>query len=403
MTTPAEFTPEYVSAHSPKEELLYHDFLSCGEPYRSMRQNNPWLAPPDLTRPLEWGAGRYWDTTVARKHPYWSKYDLPRPSKQIGQLREDIREWGYCLIEDAMSAEQCKVFYDRLWQQAEGEKAAKVYLKNPAGQMVNTLVNKGECFALCIEQNPKAVQAGPVIEQIMNETLGMSWICHSFVAIGADPGGYPQHLHMDQGPLSPWMTVEAPALFNTMYIPQDMDELNGGTLLIPGSHKIMSAAGSGGKVGVLPPAINLEARAGTVMLFDGRLLHGAGANRSSKRRFAAVMSNVKVWMRTQENWVVSVAPEVLAAASPKLRQRMGLQAYTSGSTIEGFGMGGTGRAGDVGGDISLFREAYDRGEYTRVGPLGLDSAPEELAKPYTIKAAIAKLRQARQDRRMGRA
>src|SRR6476619_622297 len=103
MTIPAEFTPEYVSAHSLAGERLYESFLSSGEPYRSMRQNNPWLEPPDLRRPLEWGTGRYWDTTIARKHPYWSKQDLPRPTKQIRQLREDLREWGYCLIEDAMS------------------------------------------------------------------------------------------------------------------------------------------------------------------------------------------------------------------------------------------------------------------------------------------------------------
>jgi hypothetical protein len=38
-----------------------------------MHRNNPWLAPPDMREPLEWGTGRYWDTTVARKHPYWGK------------------------------------------------------------------------------------------------------------------------------------------------------------------------------------------------------------------------------------------------------------------------------------------------------------------------------------------
>ena len=96
-----------------------------------------------------------------------------------------------------------------------------------------------------------------------------------------------------------------------MYIPQDINEKNGGTLVIPGSHRILIEAGSGGKVGKLPPAINLEAKAGTVMLFDGRMLHGTGVNRTDKQRFVATMSNVKAWTRTQENWVISVAPDVL--------------------------------------------------------------------------------------------
>jgi hypothetical protein len=192
---------------------------------------------------------------------------------------------------------------------------------------------------------------------------------------------------MDQGPLSPWITQEAPALVNTMYIPQDINEENGGTLVIPGSHRIMIEAGSDGQIGELPPAINLEAKAGTIMLFDGRLLHGTAVNKSNKPRFVATMSNVKSWMRTQENWVISVAPEILKNASPKLLHRIGLQALTYGSTIEGFGLGASGRIGDKWGAIQQFRVAYDEGNYQRVRELSAASTPEELSKDYTVRSA----------------
>jgi hypothetical protein len=79
-------------------------------------------------------------------------------------------------------------------------------------------VNKGDCFARCIEQDPEAVQAGPIIEQLADEVLGKGWICHSFLAISADPDRYPQRVHMDQGSLMPWIPAEAPVLLNTMYI-----------------------------------------------------------------------------------------------------------------------------------------------------------------------------------------
>jgi ectoine hydroxylase-related dioxygenase (phytanoyl-CoA dioxygenase family) len=395
MTIPIEFSTEYVRENSPEPELRYASFLKSGEPFRSMMKNNPWLRPPDAGKPLPWGTQRYWDTTVARKHPYWSEFKLPQPTRDIRTLRRDLYDWGYCLIEDGLSRDQCDAFYRRLCEQAEGERAAGVYNKGSSGQMVNTLVNKGACFRGCIEQHPDAVQAGPVIEQIMDETLGPGWICHSFLAIGSDPGGHPQGLHIDQGPLAPWITEEAPALVNTMYIPQDVDEVNGGTLIIPGSHKILIKAGSGGEIGALPPAVNLEAKAGTVMLFDGRILHGTGANRGDKRRYVAVMSNVKSWMRTQENWVVSVSPEILAGASDKLRHRMGLQALTYGATVEGFGLGAPGRVGDVWGDITPFREAYDRGEYQRIPELAPDSPAELLNRQYTVKLATERMRAAR--------
>ena len=131
------------------------------------------------------------------------------------------------------------------------------------------------------------------------------------------------------------------------------------------------------------------------MLFDGRILHGTGVNRSDTDRYVAVMSNVKSWMRTQENWVVSVAPDVLAGASAKLRHRMGLQAVTYGATIEGFGMGAPGRIGDPWGDIEVFRSAMDEGRYERVRALSIDASDEVLNRDYTIKAANARVREAR--------
>jgi hypothetical protein len=181
-----------------------------------------------------------------------------------------------------------------------------------------------------------------------------------------------------------------------MYILEDVNEVNGGTLVIPGSHKIMAAAGSGGYIGTLPPTINLEAPGGTIMIFDGRLLHGTGANRSDQRRFVATMSNVKSWMRTQENWVISVRPEVLADASPKLLHRIGLQALTYGATVEGFGLGARGRIGDRWGAIKAFRSAYDRGEYVRVGELSRNSAPAELQADYTLRQVTLAAHQASQ-------
>ena len=386
MKTIPEFSAEHIAENSNPEDSIFHDFLNSKEPYESMFKNNPWMIPPNQKRPLEWGEN-YWNTTVARKHPYWKGHDLPKPTKNIHTLREDLKEWGYFLIEEALSKEQTKAFMSRILDQAEGEKLAGVKAMSPTGQYIHTLINKGEIFGKCIEQHPDAVQAGPLIEQLLNETLGSGWICHSFLSNGADPGGYPQGMHMDQGPLVPWITEEAPALVNTMYIPQDVNEENGGTLIIPKSHKIMIEAGSAGKIGKLPPTVNLEAKAGTIMIFDGRILHGTGVNKTNERRFVATMSNVKSWMRTQENWSLSVAPEIIKNASPKLLHRMGLQAIVYGATMEGFGMGARGKVGDVWGNMQPFRIAYDEGEYERVRELSPRSSKEELSKNYTVGQA----------------
>ena len=389
MTEIKEFTQEYIDKNSPDKDKLFKQFLDSQEPYTSIFKNNPWLLPPDFKKPLESG-DHFWNTTVGRKHPYWKNKNLPKPTKEIKQIRKDFKKWGYALIEEGMSKKQCKVFIDRLLEQAEGEKLANVNSLTPSGQYVHTLINKGKVFRQCIEQDIEAVQAGTLIENFLNETLGKGWICHSFLANGAEEGYYPQVLHIDQSPLSPWITEEAPALVNTLYIPQDVNEENGGTLIIPGSHKNIIKAGSNGNVGKLNPAINLEASAGTIMLFDGRLLHGTGVNKTSKIRFVAAMSNVKSWMRSQENWIISVDPEIIKNASPKLLHRMGMQAVTYGGTIEGFGMGAAGKVDESRGSIKYFREAFDEGEYIRVGQLSSTSPKSDLKKNYTLRQAIKK-------------
>ena len=390
MTQIKQFSQEYIEKNTPEKDMLFKSFLDSQEPYTSIFKNNPWLAPPNFKKPLSKKKVHYWNTTVGRKHPYWKTKKLPTPTKEIKQIRKDFKKWGYALIEDGMSKDQCHLFIERLLEQAQGEKLAGVNSMTPSGQYVHTLINKGEMFRGCIEQDPSHVQAGVLIENFLNETLGTGWICHSFLANGAEKGYYPQVLHLDQSPLSPWITEEAPALVNTLYIPQDVNEENGGTLIIPGSHKNIIKAGSNGKIGKLPPAINLEARAGTVMLFDGRLLHGTGVNHTKEIRFVAAMSNVKSWMRSQENWVISVDPEIIKNASPKLLHRMGLQAVTYGGTIEGFGMGAGGKVDESRGSIKYFREALDEGEYIRVGQLSSTSPKSDLKKNYTLRQAMKK-------------
>ena len=120
MTVPNEFTEAAVKTNSPREKQLYSDFLRCGEPWKSMYRNNPWLLPPDMRKPLEWGTGRYWDTTVARKHPHWKSQGLPVATKDIQQMRRDLGDWGFCLVEEGLSEAQCTRFRERLLAQAEG-------------------------------------------------------------------------------------------------------------------------------------------------------------------------------------------------------------------------------------------------------------------------------------------
>ncbi len=395
MPAPIEFSPEYVAEHSPREERLYESFLKSGEPYKTLYRKafhvsakdgyvaDPADAPSDGQVPgLDLADDSLYYNTGGSARAYWSGYRLPVPEKDIRHLRRDLREWGYCLIDAALSSEQLQRMKQRLDEQAAGERLAGVasFMGTPprpdeeisSTQFVHTLINKGRQFVECVEHDPAGVQAGPVIEQLLNETMGRNFLMSCFIAIITNKNNMPQGLHQDQA-IAPFQDPAAPFTVNTMFILDDMGEHNGGTLVVPGSHRILSEAGSGNAPDEpLPPAINLEAPAGTVMIFEGRLLHGTGVNKSDTSRTILVMNSVKPFMRQQELHMLSAAPEILENASDKLLYRLGAKV---------FGLGGV--EGAWNGDFQVDqRLRLERGEYVRIGELSPNSSLEELSRDY---------------------
>ena len=90
--------------------------------------------------------------------------------------------------------------------------------------------------------------------------------------------------------------------------------------------------------------------------------------------------------------MLSVRPEVLKRASPKLLQRMGYQATNAAQTNEGHGFGARGSIDEAAGATVDFRLAADRGEYLRVGELGPNSTKEELGAGFTLRKVVSKAR-----------
>ena len=378
---PPEFSEKVIAATSDSAATPYRDFVHSREPYQSLYEANPNMRPPKTGERLLWGEGKYYDTTVARKHTYWKDLSLPKPEKEIAQLRQDFHEWGYCLVEDGLSVEQNQLVYQRVMDQAEAERELGIAYLSEAQQHVWSLVNKGDVFNRCMTHDTDAIQAGLLIEQLLDEMLGSGWHHLSYIANISFPGCHPQGMHQDQGLVGAYKFLDAPVLVNTVYVLQDVDEVNGGTLVIPGSHRRYIEGN--GTFGKLPPPINLEAPAGTVMLMDGRVLHGGAVNRSDDLRYIITNSVVRPFIRQQESFHLTIRPEILANASEKFLWRCGFQANAQRSMVEGFGYYGTGRQGDESSAIVNARIAMDAGEYQRVGELSPGVPPNETP---TLKA-----------------
>ncbi len=394
-TVPTEFDPSYIASKSSPASHMYHAELSSQDPMQSVLANNPEIYFVAPKRSSDWGnwefrPGAYYDTTSGAKHPYWQDKDLPKASKDIVQLRKDMLQWGYCKVEDAVSAEQVALIRQRVLEQAEGERMAGIAQRTPSGQNINCCVNKGQCFEGLIELRPDVVQGGALMEQLITEALGAGWISTSLIAAVSLEGGVPQALHQDQNNA---LDSLSPMSINILTPITDVDETNGGTLVIPGSHLVLTeAVRNKTPVGKLPPAINIDAKAGTMVITDGRLLHGTGINHTTSPRVVMLNGMVRPVLRQQENWMLSVRPEVLRRASPKLLHRMGYQATNGAQTNEGHGFGATGQVEELPGALVDFRLAADDGEYIRVGELRPTSTSEELNAAFTLRDVVGKAR-----------
>ncbi len=60
------------------------------------------------------------------------------------------------------------------------------------------------------------------------------------------------------------------------------------------------------------------------MAFEGRLIHGTGANvTAGERRFGILAYHCLVWCRPQENFYLSLDPQIVQEASPELLRLLG--------------------------------------------------------------------------------
>jgi ectoine hydroxylase-related dioxygenase (phytanoyl-CoA dioxygenase family) len=127
-----------------------------------------------------------------------------------------------------------------------------------------------------------------------------------------------QPLHIDDG-FYPWPRPRPALSVATVFAIDDFTEENGATVAIPGSHlwgEDRFPEEEDRRVAAVMPA-------GSCILFLGNLWHGGGANYSGADRLAITAQYCEPWLRTQENYFLSVSPETAASVSENMRRLLG--------------------------------------------------------------------------------
>lgn len=235
-------------------------------------------------------------------------------SADIAALRRD----GYLILEGLLSAgtvAEVGADMDRIHQTMplgitdfEGFHTKRIY---------NLMAKTRSVDALC--SHPRIIA---IIEGYLENQIQLS----SATGITLLPGETSQGLHRDDS-VYPLPRPRPPLMVGTLWAIDAYTAANGGTELIPGSHAAIEE-----HIPAEERPINIVMPAGSVLLFDGSLWHGGGANTSDRQRRAISLSYCCAWLRQQENAYLSIPLETVRSLTRPLQCLLG---YTTASIMLG--------------------------------------------------------------------
>lgn len=219
-------------------------------------------------------------------------------------LLEEFQILGYTVIENVLSPEELHVLrneLDRIYAIQEKESGKELLKSIHEEFLARALPAYSEIFTELACRKP--------LIDLVKKVLGDYFIVHLQNGIINMPNEehHQSSWHRDL-PYQNWVSSE-PLGINVFYCLDDFNAQTGGTILLPFSHKIAYMPSDSY---VAKHAIQVEAKAGSVLFFDSMLFHKAGYNSSQQIRRGVNTLYAKAILRQQIE-LPSIMPEETAA------------------------------------------------------------------------------------------
>lgn len=240
-------------------------------------------------------------------------------STQLARLHDD----GFTVIDDYMSKDQVERFREGL-KPYLGLYRGRNSFEGLATERVYTLVGRGRVYEEIASDNR--------LLAILDHLLAPNYLLSADHAICIYPGETAQALHFDDS-FYPFPRPRPAVSISVIGAIDTFTPKNGGTVLYRGSHQWSSEriravreAVARGNMGVEATCrLELAMPAGALCVFQGTLLHGGGANRSTNPRLAFTNHYCEPWARPQENFFLSVPKEKVRAMSREMQILLGYE------------------------------------------------------------------------------
>jgi ectoine hydroxylase-related dioxygenase (phytanoyl-CoA dioxygenase family) len=164
----------------------------------------------------------------------------------------------------------------------------------------------------------------PALLPIVEGVLDKGALISSLSSISIDPGERAQPIHADDALIK--LPRPHPAVVcNSMWALTDFTEANGATRIVPGSHRFDTKP----EYGSHPESIPAEMPKGSILVWNGSLWHGGGANRSDHRRVGIAMNYCAGFIRQQENQQLGIPLSLVRSFEPRLQELAGFGTYSN--------------------------------------------------------------------------
>jgi ectoine hydroxylase-related dioxygenase (phytanoyl-CoA dioxygenase family) len=235
---------------------------------------------------------------------------VPLTDAELERRLAEIDAQGYTVLEGVIDAQLVAALIDtidRLLVELDVPFGENTFLGHQTRRIFN-LLPRDPIFA--------QVPLHPALLPLIDRVLGGQCLLSSLTAIEMNPGQRPQPFHADDGSITlprPHIALEGIAIWALT----DFTATNGGTRIVPGSHKWDRAPVPGEQVDY----ITVEMPAGSAVVYHGSLWHGGGANDTNERRMGIVVNHCAGFMRQEENQLLAI-PRELAAGFPRRLQEL---------------------------------------------------------------------------------
>ena len=201
------------------------------------------------------------------------------------QALAEIDIYGFTVVNDVLDVDQVGKMKAALVRCER--KVGSEHQNRGSARHVANLPTLDPIFFTCLDH--------PKILPLLIHYLGEKMILGSLNARIVRPGDPEQGLHSDIS--AGLLNMASPVMMNTVWMLDDFSEENGGTRIVPGSHK--SGFDEPPEGFCVRHVHQAEASAGSVLVSNGQSWQGGGANRSLMRRHALFGHYRKDFLRFQ--------------------------------------------------------------------------------------------------------